>query len=57
MFSLMLWLQGMAKAGDGLFGAGVKGTVRQIPAGWQQLFILSAGSGILDGALTLTSCD
>lgn len=39
-------------AGDGLFGAGVKGTVRQIPAGWQQLFILSAGSGILDGMMS-----
>ena len=48
-------IPGKAKAGDGLFGAGVKGTVREIPAGWQQLFILSAGSGILDGALT--SCN
>lgn len=39
------------EAGDGLVGAGVKGTVQQIPAGWKQLFLLSAGSGILDGVL------
>lgn len=38
------------KAGDGLIGSGVKGTVHRIPAGWQQLFVLSAGQGILDGA-------
>jgi len=38
-------------AGDGLVGAGVKGTVTQIPAGWRQRFVLSAGKGILDGMM------
>lgn len=31
------------------FGAGVKATVEIIPAGWSQLFILSAGAGINSG--------
>ncbi|CAK9061196.1 unnamed protein product [Durusdinium trenchii] len=39
-------------AGDGLIGSGVKGTVHRIPAGWQQLFVLSAGQGILDGMMS-----
>jgi len=39
-------------AGDGLLGAGVKGTVRQIPAGWRQLFLLSADYGILPGMMS-----
>jgi hypothetical protein len=34
---------------DSFFGAGVKATVDSIPAGWRQLFILSAGAGINDG--------
>jgi hypothetical protein len=33
------------------FGAGVKSTVETIPAGWSQLFILSAGVGINDGMM------
>ena len=32
-----------------LFGMGVKGTVKKIPAGWSQRSILSAGYGIGDG--------
>ena len=28
-----------------------KGTVPFIPSGWKQMFILSAGFGVLDGAL------
>eukprot|EP00930_Biecheleria_cincta_P043057 TRINITY_DN29601_c0_g1_i1.p1 TRINITY_DN29601_c0_g1~~TRINITY_DN29601_c0_g1_i1.p1 ORF type:complete len:738 (-),score=113.50 TRINITY_DN29601_c0_g1_i1:156-2369(-) len=36
---------------DGLVGAGIKSTVEVIPAGWQQLFLLSAGSGINDGMM------
>ncbi|CAJ1330511.1 unnamed protein product [Effrenium voratum] len=43
--------QHMFDAGDGLVGAGVKGTVTQIPAGWRQRFVLSAGKGILDGMM------
>lgn len=38
-------------SGDGLVGAGIKGTVSVIPAGWRQLFILSAGRGINDGMM------
>eukprot|EP01047_Picozoa_sp_COSAG01_P033027 COSAG01_NODE_2413_length_7745_cov_2.532304_1_plen_688_part_10 len=33
------------------FGAGVKATVETIPAGWEQMFILSAGVGINDGMM------
>jgi len=39
-------------AGDKLVGAGVKGTVNLIPKGWSQLFLLSAGHGILDGMMS-----
>lgn len=38
-------------AGGGLVGAGIKSTVRVIPAGWTMSFILSAGRGINDGML------
>ncbi|CAE7625695.1 unnamed protein product [Symbiodinium sp. KB8] len=38
-------------AGDKLVGAGVKGTVPFIPSGWKQMFILSAGFGVLDGMM------
>ncbi|CAE8643087.1 unnamed protein product [Polarella glacialis] len=38
-------------SGDGLIGAGVKSTVKVIPAGWRQLFMLSAGAGINDGMM------
>ncbi|CAE7614562.1 unnamed protein product [Symbiodinium natans] len=38
-------------AGDGMVGAGVKGTVSFIPSGWKQTFILSAAFGILDGMM------
>lgn len=34
------------------FGAGVKDTVTEIPAGWSQMFILSAGTGINDGMMS-----
>merc|ERR1719445_679068 len=33
------------------FGAGIKSTVDIIPAGWSQLFILSAGVGINNGMM------
>jgi len=36
---------------DALYGAGVKATVEVIPAGWSQLFLLSAGHGINDGMM------
>jgi len=35
-----------------VFGAGVKETVDLIPAGWSQLFILSAGNGINSGMMS-----
>lgn len=38
-------------ATDGYFGAGVKDTVTEIPAGWSQLFVLSAGKGINAGMM------
>ena len=38
----------MAHSAD-WFGAGVKASVTEIPAGWSQLFLLSAGVGINDG--------
>ena len=34
------------------FGAGVKDTVTTIPAGWSQMFLLSAGEGINAGMLS-----
>jgi len=37
--------------GDLFFGAGIKATVELIPAGWSQLFVLSAGKGINAGML------
>ena len=37
--------------GSDFFGAGVKATVTHIPAGWSQLFILTAGQGINDGMM------
>ena len=37
--------------GESFFGAGVKATVTHIPAGWSQLFILTAGQGINDGMM------
>ena len=42
-----------SQMGSGLtfFGAGVKSTVTQIPAGWSQLFILTAGRGINSGMM------
>lgn len=40
----------MATTSD-LIGAGVKATVETIPAGWSQMFILSAGTGINDGMM------
>jgi len=36
---------------DDFIGAGVKASVKSIPAGWSQNFILSAGSGINDGMM------
>jgi hypothetical protein len=33
------------------FGAGVKATVTHIPAGWSQLFILTAGRGVNEGMM------
>ena len=36
---------------DALYGAGVKATVEVIPAGWSQLFLLSAGHGINNGMM------
>ncbi len=36
---------------DDFVGAGVKATVTEIPAGWTQTFILSAGSGIKSGMM------
>lgn len=38
-------------SGSSFFGAGVKDTVTEIPAGWSQLFILSAGTGINNGMM------
>ena len=38
-------------SGDAFFGAGVKDTVTEIPAGWSQLFLLSAATGINDGMM------
>ena len=38
-------------ANDEVFGAGVKATVELIPAGWSQLFLLSASSGVNKGML------
>jgi len=40
----------MASA-DAFIGAGVKATVEKIPAGWSQLFLLSASAGINDGMM------
>ena len=39
------------KTAGGFFGAGIKSTVTEIPAGWSQLFVLSAGVGINDGMM------
>jgi hypothetical protein len=36
---------------DSFIGAGVKATVEKIPAGWSQLFVLSASAGINDGMM------
>ena len=38
-------------ADDTLIGAGVKDSIKDIPAGWKQSFILSAGVGIKDGMM------
>ena len=38
-------------SGLSFFGAGVKSTVTRIPAGWSQLFILTAGTGINSGMM------
>jgi hypothetical protein len=40
----------MASSTD-FIGAGVKSTVDSIPAGWSQLFLLSASNGINDGMM------
>lgn len=36
---------------DSFFGAGVKSQVETIPAGWSQMFMLSAATGINDGMM------
>merc|ERR1712125_38571 len=41
----------MAHTND-FIGAGVKATVQTIPAGWKQMFILSADAGINKGMMT-----
>ena len=38
-------------ASDTFIGAGIKATVTEIPAGWSQMFIMSAALGIHDGMM------